>query len=284
MTPHRIDFVPLGLAPRPSTGDDLADRVRQLLATTAGPGVRGLDRVRATGTLDGADVASFELDLTGVTFSAEDRPALAGWSAPAEARREPAVARRLRLDAHPLTAIDLPVDVTAEAEGIRFTWVEGTDGTVGAQPVEPDAAHPVSGHARVAVDQRGLAGMVKGLLAVTLASQGATLTDLSIDITARGPRAVVVHVHAKVRKGLLAASVEATASAAVDESMVLVVDDVQLRSGNPLVGAMLAMARGRVEAVAKRRIDLQAALPPGVRLSDVRLEAGEQLVLTARLG
>jgi hypothetical protein len=66
--------------------------------------------------------------------------------------------------------------------------------------------------------------------------------------------------------------------------MVLTIGDVHLTSGNPFVAAMLGVVRGRVEAMANRRVDLQAALPPGVRLTDVRLDAGEQLVLSARLG
>lgn len=284
MTSQRLDFLPLGTAPRPTTGDDLATRVRRLLADAAGPAVSGLDRARVAAELDGADVASFDLDLTGVAFGATKSRPDAGWTAPPAAGREEATVRRLRLDAHPLTAIDLPVDVTAEAEGLRFTWLEGTDGTVGAQPVEPDDAHPVAGHARVAVDRRGLVGTLHGVLAVALSSQGVTLTSLDVHVDSQGPRAASVRVDAKVRKGFLSAGVEAVASAAVGDDMVLTVGDVRISSGNPLVAAMLGMVRARVEAMANRRVDLQAALPPGVRLLDVRLDAGEELVLSARLG
>jgi hypothetical protein len=47
---------------------------------------------------------------------------------------------------------------------------------------------------------------------------------------------------------------------------------------------LLGAARGKIEEVAGRRIDLAEALPPGVRLADVTLEVGDQVVLTARLG
>jgi hypothetical protein len=190
----------------------------------------------------------------------------------------------VRVDAHPLTAVDLPVDVTAEAEGLRFVWVEGTDGTAGVEPVEPDDAHPVAGHARVAVDRRGLVATLHGVLAVALSSQGVTLTGLDVQIQSHGPRSASVRVDAKVRKSFLSATAQANASASVGDDMVLTVGDVHLTSGNPFVAAMLGVVRGRVEAMANRRIDLQAALPPGVRLTDVRLDAGEQLVLSARLG
>ncbi|AEG43922.1 hypothetical protein [Isoptericola variabilis] len=285
MTSHRLDFLPLGSAPRPTTGDDLAARLRRVLVEAAGPAVQGLDRAPIVAQLDGADVASLEVDLTGVAFgTSQHKPDARRFASPPAARREEATARRVRVDAHPLTAVDLPVDVTAEAEGLRFAWVEGTDGSVGIQPIEPDDAHPVAGHARVAVDRRGLVGTLHGILAVALSSQGVQLTDLDVQIDSHGPRSASVRVDAKVRKSFLSASVEAVASAAVRDDMVLEVGDVRLSSGNPLVAAMLGMARARVEAVANRRIDLQAALPPGVRLVDVRLDAGEQLVLSARLG
>ncbi|MFE5309002.1 hypothetical protein [Isoptericola sp. NPDC056578] len=276
--------LPLGPAPRPTTGDDLADRLRALATRAAGAGVAGLDRARVTATLEGADVATLEADLTGVAFGAQQKAPGVGWQPGTITAREDGTVRRLRVDAHPLTAVDLPVDVTAEAEGLRFTWVEGADGQVGFEPVEPDDAHPVTGHARVAVSRAGLVATVHGLLAVSLQSQGITLSDLDVQLDSHGPRAAGLRIEAKIRKGFLSAGVSATASASVDAAMVLTVGDVRISSGNPLVAAMLGAVRGRVEAAANRRIDLAAALPPGVRLADVRLDVGEELVLTARLG
>jgi len=276
--------LPLGPAPRPATGDDLADRLRVLATRAAGAGVTGLDRARLTATLDGADVATLEADLTGVAFGAQQKAPGVVWQPGAFTAREEGTVRRLRVDAHPLTAVDLPVDVTAEAEGLRFTWVEGADGQVGFEPVEPDDAHPVTGHARVAVSRAGLVATVHGLLAVSLQSQGVTLSDLDVQLDSHGPRAAGLRIEAKIRKGFLSAGVSATASASVDAAMVLTVGDVRISSGNPLVAAMLGAVRGRVEAAAHRRVDLAAALPPGVRLADVRLDVGEELVLSARLG
>ncbi|MEL7976051.1 hypothetical protein AAG589_09335 [Isoptericola sp. F-RaC21] len=276
--------LPLGPAPRPTTGDDLAARLRTLATEAAGPGVAGLERARVAAELDGADVASLDVDLTGVAFGAQQKAPGASWSPASVVAREDGAVRRLRVDAHPLTAVDLPVDVTAEAEGLRFVWVEGSDGRVGFEPVEPDDAHPVTGHARVAVSRAGLVATVHGLLAVSLQSQGITLSDLDVQLESHGPRAVGLRIEAKIRKGFLSAGVSATASASVDAAMVLTVGEVRISSGNPLVAAMLGAVRGRVEAAANRRIALAAALPPGVRLVDVRLDVGEELVLTARLG
>lgn len=288
--------VPLGSAPRPSDGADLAARIRAALADELGGRVAGLDRASITTVLDGADVASADFDLTGVVARLDGPPGAGapGGAAPAPGagsrwapdvvRREPATLRRVRVDAHRLVVVDLPVDVTAELEGLRFDWVEHADGRVGVRPVEPSGAHPVSGHARVSVDKAGLVATVRGVLAVVLLQQGITLTGLDVDLVSAGSRAATVRVDAAIKKGMfLSARVQATASVSVDADMVLAVRDVQLASGNPLVAALLGTIRGRVEAATSRDIDLGAQLPDGVRLADVRLDVGQELTLTARL-
>jgi hypothetical protein len=300
-TPDRTpDLIALGPAPRPADGADLAARIRTALADEFGGKAAGLDQASVTAVLDGADVASADIDLSGVVVSLDGAAGQAGPAGAAGAaghdadaakrwhpeivRREPATLRRVRVDAHPLVAVDLPVDVTAELEGLRFDWVEGSDGRVGVQPVEPTEAHPVSGHARIAVDKAGLVATARGLLTVVLLQQGITLTGLDVDLVSRGPRAATLRVDAAIKKGLfLSARVQATASVSIDANMVLAVRDVQLASGNPLVAALLGTVKGRVEAATSRDIDLAEKLPDGVRLADVRLDVGQELVVSARL-
>lgn len=290
------DLIPLGTAPRPADGADLAARIRAALAEELGGRAVGLERASISTVLDGADVASADIDLTGVVVRADGAPGQPGphgtggtadaakrWQ-PEVVRREPGTLRRLRVDAHRLVAVDLPVDVTAELEGLRFDWVEGADGRVGIQPVEPSEAYPVSGHARIAVDKAGLVATARGLLSVVLLQQGVTLTGLDVDLVSRGPRAAALRVDAAIKKGMfLSARVQATASVSVDENMVLAIRDVQLGSGNPLVAALLGTVKGRVEAATSRDIDLAEKLPDGVRLADVRLDVGQELVVSARL-
>jgi hypothetical protein len=305
---HRTpDLIPLGPAPRPADGADLAARIRTALADELGGQAAGLDRASVAAVLDGADVASADIDLSGVVVSLGGAAGPTGAAGSASAagaaghgargtadaakrwtpeivRREPATLRRVRVDAHPLVAVDLPVDVTAELEGLRFDWVEGSDGRVGVQPVEPTQEHPVSGHARIAVDKAGLVATARGLLTVVLLQQGITLTGLDVDLVSRGPRAAALRVDAAIKKGMfLSARVQATASVSIDANMVLTVRDVQLASGNPLVAALLGTVRGRVEAATSRDIDLATLLPDGVRLADVRLDVGQELVVSARL-
>ncbi|PUB26252.1 hypothetical protein C8K30_106341 [Promicromonospora sp. AC04] len=276
--------IPLGSAPRPADGADLAARIRAALADEIGGQVVGLDRASISAVLDGADVASADIDLSGVVVRLDGGADAAKRWHPEVVRREPGTLRRVRVDAHQLVAVDLPVDITAELEGLRFDWVEGSDGRVGIQPVEPTGARPVSGHARVAVDKAGLVATARGLLTVVLQQQGITLTGLDLDVVSQGPRAAALRIDAAIRKGMfLSARVQATAAVSIDADMVLAVRDVQLASGNPLVAALLGTVRGRVEAATRRDIDLAGRLPDGVRLADVRLEVGQQLVASARL-
>ncbi|WP_020015229.1 hypothetical protein [Promicromonospora sukumoe] len=297
------DPIPLGSAPRPALGADLEARIRATLADEVGGQALGLDRAPITAELDGADITSAVIDLSGVVVRLPEAatqpaqptyPAQAGHPAqpasddkrwrPEVVRREPGNLHHLRLDAHQLVAVDLPVDITAELTDLRFDWVEGADGRVGIQPVEPDADHPVSGHARVAVDKAGLVATVRGVAAVVLLQQGITLTALDLDVVSQGPRAATLRIDAAIKKGIfLSARVQATASVSIDENLVLAVRDVQLNSGNPIVAALLGTVRGKVEAATSRDIDLAEKLPDGVRIADVRLDVGAQLVASARL-
>lgn len=297
------DPIPLGSAPRPALGADLEARIRATLADEVGGQALGLDRAPITAELDGADITSAVIDLSGVVVRLPEAatqpvqptyPAQAGHPAqpasddkrwrPEVVRREPGNLHHLRLDAHQLVAVDLPVDITAELTDLRFDWVEGADGRVGIQPVEPDADHPVSGHARVAVDKAGLVATVRGVAAVVLQQQGITLTALDLDVVSQGPRAATLRIDAAIKKGIfLSARVQATASVSIDENLVLAVRDVQLNSGNPIVAALLGTVRGKVEAATSRDIDLAEKLPDGVRIADVRLDVGAQLVASARL-
>jgi hypothetical protein len=285
--PRTPEPIPLGAAPRPADGADLAARIRSSLADELGGRADGLDRASISTVLDGASVASASIDLSGVVVRTDGGGGSAApdrlWR-PEVLRREPGTLRRLRVDAHRIVAVDLPIDVTAELEGLRFDWVEGSDGRVGVLPVEPTEEHPVSGHARVAVDKAGLVATARGLLTVVLQQQGITLTGLDVDLVSKGPRAADLRVDAAIKKGMfLSARVQATASVSVDAKMVLAVRDVQLASGNPLVAALLGTIRGRVDAVANQDIDLAEKLPAGVRLADVRLDVGQELVVSARL-
>ncbi|QJW36899.1 hypothetical protein [Cellulosimicrobium protaetiae] len=289
------DVLPLGPAPRPATAAELLARLRPALLDALGPTVEGSERVRLDADLDGPDVARLDVDLTGVHVRVGSAQHEAGHGGAADATdpatrdvedvrsREDAELRRLRLDAHPLLVEDVPVDVDAEVAGLRFRWVEDTAGALGVEPVEPDDAAPVSGHVRVAAPRDALVATARRLVATELESIGLTLASLDVELASAGPRSVSLRGFARVRKGILSASVRAAGTAEVDAHMVLTVRDLELSSRNPVVAALLLAARGELAKAEGHRVDLASDLPPGVRLADVRVEVGETLAVTARL-
>ena len=282
------DVLPFGPAPRPTTGADVARRVHDALRDLVEEGVTGLDQVLVEAALDGPDVTTLDVDLTGVSVrlsrGGAASPPHEPWRPEVVGPGEDATVRRARLEAHPLVVEDVPVDVTVLAEGLRFVWVETTDGRLGVAPEEPDEAHPVTGHVRVGVPQDAVVDTARRLLATELATQGLALSSLDVEIAAAGPRAVTVRAFARVRKGILSASIHAALVADVDHRMVLTVREIDLSSRNPVVAALLVVARRQVDEVRGRTVDLAAELPAGVRLGDVHLDVdpGGAVTLTAR--
>ncbi|MFC8923382.1 hypothetical protein [Cellulosimicrobium sp. NPDC057127] len=271
----RDELLPLGRAPRPTTGAELAVRVHQAVRDEVGDRAAHLDRLRVEAALDGPDVASLAVDASGVVAAVRSGVPAASrepWRPEQPRSSEPATLRSLRVDAHPVVVEDVPVDVTAEAEGLRFAWVETSDARLGIAFVEPDEAHPVSGHVRVAVPQGALVATARRLLTEELATRGVALSSLDVEITSAGPRSVAVRAFGRVRKGILSASVHAVLAADVDDRSVLRVRELDLSSRNPAVAALLVAARGHVDALRGRTFDLTADLPPGLRLADLRLD------------
>src|SRR5690606_34315294 len=283
--PPAHDVLPLGTAPRPTTAVELLARLRPAVLDALGPAVEGTDAVRLDAALDGPDATHLDVDVTAarVHASGTSVPPTPARHVEDVRSREDATLRRLRVAAHPLVVEGVPVDVTAEVEGVRFRWVEGTDGTLAVEAVEPDDDAPLSGHVRVAAPRDEVVDTVRRIVATELHAIGLALTALDVEVVARGPRSVSLRADARVRKGILSASVRATATAVVDERMVLTVRDVELSSRNPVVAALLVVARGELAKVEGRRVDLAADLPPGIRVADVRVEVGETLAVAARL-
>jgi len=278
--PDATDILPLGRAPRPATGTDLADRIRAAASEQVG-GQVDVSALQVRASLDGPSVPSLEIDLTGLVVAGARKAPPA--PAPVVVReREAGVVHRLTVDAHPITVEGVPVDVRAEAEQVRFSWVEGVDGSLALELVEPTPDAPLVGTLRVAAPQEQLKAAIQRVAEQVAASQGLKLTRLDVDLTSKGSRAVTVSARAQLRKGILSATATGGANATIDDSLVLTLSDVTATSGNPIVAAVLTAARGRLQALEGRRIDLGAQLPPGVRIVDLRLEVGPEIVLTAR--
>jgi len=280
MADEALDVVHLGAAPRPDDPAELARRVRQALVSQSA-GITDASAVRVEATVDGAAVPTLDIDLTGVVVGGV-RKAPPAPEPVAVKTREAGIVGRLRVDAHPVTVEGVRVDVRAEAQNVAFSWVEGTGGELAAELVEPSEHDPLVGHVRIAAPQAEIVATVQRIAAELATAHGVTLSRLDVELVSRGPRAASVAVRAQLRKGFLSATAQGGATATVDTDLVLTIADVSVTSGNPLVAGLLAAARSRVQAFEGRRIDLGEQLPPGIRLADVTLAIGDEVVLSAR--
>jgi len=199
-------------------------------------------------------------------------------------RREPATVRALQVSAHPASVLGVPTHVDVAVSDVRFDWVVGADDQLCIEVQPPSDAAPAVGTGRVAAAHRDIVATAHKVLAEVLQTKGFTLTALDLDLQNRGPRALSVRADAKVRRSFLSAGVTVTASASIDHALVLEVRDATVSSSNPLVEGLIAPFRSKVAAEANRTIDLAAALPPGVRVTDVSLAAGDDVVLSVTLG
>ena len=120
--------------------------------------------------------------------------------------------------------------------------------------------------------------------AAELAEVGVTISDLEVELTSVTPREALVNARAKIRKGILGASATFTARAKIDDGMILRVTDPQLTSRNPVIAAILLVARERINQAVASPIDLNAALPSGLRLTDIAFDFGERIRVDVSLG
>ncbi|MBD8077935.1 hypothetical protein [Cellulosimicrobium arenosum] len=295
-TDDGTDVLPLGRAPRPSTGPELAVRLRDAFVEHAHPDVAHVERLRVHATVDGPDVPALDVDLSGLvvrTTSGGGRPTETtlppvpvGDLIDPAARREDGTLRHLRIEAHPVTVEGVPVDVVVDADDVRFRWVEGADGSLGVELVDPGATGSgelVRGFVRVTAPQRDLIAAARRLIEKTLQETGGlVLTSFDVQVDSAGPRAATAGGFARVRKRILSASIRARIAVDVDEHLVLTVRELSLTSRNPVVAAALLVARNHVDEARGRTVDLAAELPPGLRLADVRLDVDESVAISAR--
>lgn len=277
------DRIRLGHAPRPTDGADLARRIRALVIAAEPSGVRCT--TEATATMDGADVADLDIDLSGTVIAdAADRDRSRLEPQGAVVSREDATVRRMRVLAQPLRVAGADVRLDAELEDVPIRWLETDANETAVEMRGGSDERPVRGRLVVAVPEAQLAGAIRRVADAMLREHGVTIAALDLDVRSSGPRELQVVADAKVRKGFLSASVHGGATATVDDQMGLTLRGITVESGNPLVGALLAVARGRIHGFEGERIDLVRELPEGIRVQDVRVDVGDEVVLEARLG
>lgn len=289
---------PLGPGPRPTSGDGLATRIRAAAATAtegvsiAGNGIDGLDGAQIAAMLDGDDIESLAIDLTGVGITlpgdagAVD-PADAGRAeSAAEITRTPAHLRTLTVTAHQATLAGAPVDLDLEFERVPIEWVERADGTLELDSSADAAAwEGANGAATIAVAQVDLAPLATQILNVALADVGASVSGLELRLTSAGVDAAELDATAKAKYGVIGAKVRFRATASIVDGDRIRLTDLDLSSGNLLAGALLGLAKGELEKLEGQEVDLAAYVPGELGAVRAHLDVtAETVTLRATVG
>jgi len=284
-TPHGI---PLGPGPRPSTGGELAARLRAAAtASLTGLPFSGLDTAVVDAELDGADIVSLSIDLSGVEI---DLPAVdsgiepAGGTPSPEASRTGGELRSGRIQAHPAVLAGAPVDLDVRLSRLRIAWIERTDGTTDLDAGDDDL-EAMSGSAEISIGHEHLPAIATVVLNTALADAGASVSDVAITIASAGEDAGALDATAKARYGVMSASVRLQAQLRIVDGRRMQLTGVDLSTKNLLAGALLGLARGELEKLEGQEFDLVELLPAGVRDPRVHLDVGSEAVsITASFG
>lgn len=279
------DSLVLGQLPRPTDGQSLAEALRLAMAGLLPSSVTGVDAVGISVELDGDEIASLDLDLSGVALPEASN--LKGVELPEAtvASTTGSLLRHVTVEAHPFMIGDAKVDVTGSAENVPAQWIETTDGRYGLQFPEPkDAERPVSGGGQVSISKADLQGLVQTVASELARAHGVDVQNVTFDVTQLSAQQASAHVEARIKKGFIAAPATVLAKATLDDQMTVTISDLQVGSKNPVVNAFLGAVKGQVERFNGRRIAINEVLPAGVKVTSAEFVINDQVTVRGTLG
>jgi hypothetical protein len=268
-------------------------------APDAGMKVEGLEKVRISAELDGTNLDSLTWDATNVTLRFTQGTAAPHTQVPASAPRPEVVhsrsgiARSLRFTARPLRIQRTKVAFDAQLFDVPIAWVVYDTPSVPGIPasirgVEPGSeATGVRGTLDMSLRTADLAPLMRSLLEPALRGTGFHLGRLDLDVEQDGIDGIHARGRARIRWKLISASVKGDARLHISDDGVITVNELRVSSRNPLIAIGLRIARSHVRAQVGRSFDLNQEFSlsaPAPRLHHVRVSAGQELRISARLG
>lgn len=280
----------------PGDGDTVIRWIRAGLQPTDAELVRGLESVRIFADVSGATLELLSIDASGVELSLLPvNGAVSGSTlAPGEpeiVQRRPGVIRTVRLIADPVRIERIAVSIDAQIHDIPVEWLVYAEPTI---PDQPETIHGVD-LADDGVGMRGaftaslrsddLSPLITSLVRPLLAGNGIHLSRLKAKVTQDGADGIRLDAGAGIRWRLLGASARGTARVHVSPDGVITLRDLKVGSRNPLVSLALRAARKSVQEQIGKSVDLNEDLTSagGPRLTDLRVAAGGDLTVSARL-
>jgi hypothetical protein len=269
-------MIPLGSGPMPSASEELSKRltggVRRVLGSTA---VAVEAQLRSNALIDEIGV-----DLTGASLST-----LHGDAVGAIESATPATIARLQVVGTPVVIRQLPVTVSATAHDLPVSWKRGSDGVLWLAAEESrDGADRATASLDASVEIAAMERAVHSELERRVKNVGFTLKSLTLHVQAVGKRGLSLRADATVAKSFLSAKVTVTGRAAISDSFMLTVSEVELTSGNPIIGALVAPVNSKLHAWNGRRVDLTQYTFAGARLQSLKLTVDSSVRLQAGFG
>ena len=273
----------------------LEDAVRQ---EALAPGTERIARQlravleRCEFVLDGADITSGSIDLTGLALSAMiddgDAPPPADVSdspdSSAVTAREGALLRRLTLRAAPVLIDGVPLSIDGEVRDVRLEWLETASGKVGLHLTAFTTRHPLRGYLRLSAPKEEALRGLSAFIAASIEREGVRVSRLDIDVRSSGPRQLSLAARAKVRKGVLAGKVRVLGSVEIDDSLILRFSELSITSANPVLATLIGLMRRDLKELESETVDLKDALPPGSRVTQLEVAVGREMSFALALG
>lgn len=280
----------------PGDGDTVIRWIRAGLQPTDAELVRGLERVRISADVSGAtlellsiDASGVELGLLPVNDAASGSTAAPG--APEVVQRRPGAIRTVRLIADPVRIEGIAVSIDAQIQDIPVEWLVYAGPSI---PDQPETIHGIDladdgagmrGAFTISLRSEDLSPLITSLVRPLLAGNGIHLSRLKAKVTQDGADGIRLDAAAGVRWRLLGASARGTAHVHVSPDGIITLRDLKVGSRNPLVMLALRAVRQSVREQIGKSVDLNEDITSagGPRLTDLRVVAGDDLTVSARL-
>ncbi len=261
-------MLPLAAEKFPATPDELA------AAVTAGFAARGVEveSARAEGAALSA-LAVLTVGLTGARFTRGFRV-----SGKPAADSLAVLAERLEIVGAPLEFEGMPLDVRVEAERVelRFAGEPGDGALV--------LAGAAGGSVVLAIAQSALENLLHRLAKDAAEKQGVEVKKTTLELTARGPRALAFRCAVTAKMFVMSADLSLSGNLDVDEELNARVSGLTLGGDAMITKLAAGFVRPQLDKLEGRVFPLLAMAPGGLRLRDVEISTREGLEVRAKFG
>ena len=260
-------MLPIAAETFPATPDELAT------ALTKGFAVRDVAAdVEVKGPALDA-LGALRIGLTGARFTRDFRVATASAEDAGTVRAE-----RVEINGAPLDFEGTPLAVRVEADGaeLRFAGTPADGALI--------LAKAASGSISLAVAHGALEARLHQLAKGAAEKQGLEVKKTTLELTARGPRALAFRCAVTAKMFVLSADLSLSGSLDVDEQLNARLSGLTLGGDAMITKVAASFVRPHLDKLEGRVFPLLALAPDGLPLRDVEIAAHDGLEIRAKFG